>query len=65
MNIETCPICRMGSPYCTSVKRDGEAVHICGDFKQTVNAADKVDRHTLPKVHELFATLAVGNLLFK
>ena len=33
-------------------------MRICGDFKQTVDAAAKVDRYPLPKVEDLLATLA-------
>nr|XP_029714444.1 uncharacterized protein K02A2.6-like [Aedes albopictus] len=40
------------------VKKSNNRVRICGDYKQTVNPNLVVDRHPLPTVDELFASLA-------
>jgi len=34
---------------------------ISGDFKQTVNPVSTLDEYPIPKVEDLFATLAGGN----
>lgn len=50
----------MGSPNCPGAKEgilDG-TVRICGDYKLTVNQAAKVDSYPLPKINDLFASLA-------
>ena len=52
-------------PIVPVLKRDGESVQICGDFKQMVRAAAKVDRYPLPKVEDLFATLTGAKVLSK
>ena len=35
-------------------------MRICGDFKKTVNQASKVDKYPIPKIEDLFPTLAGG-----
>ncbi|XP_062542178.1 uncharacterized protein LOC134210171 [Armigeres subalbatus] len=47
------------------VKKTENRVRICGDYKQTVNPNLKVDRHPLPTVDELFASLAGGEKFSK
>ncbi|XP_058816755.1 uncharacterized protein K02A2.6-like [Topomyia yanbarensis] len=42
------------------VKKSQNRVRICGDYKQTVNPNLVVDKHPLPTVDELFASLAGG-----
>ena len=42
------------------VLKSNHSVRICGDFKQTVNKASRVDHYPLPKVEDLFATLSGG-----
>ena len=41
----------------TVLKKDG-TVRICGDYKLTVNQASKADSYPLPKIDDLFASLA-------
>ena len=53
------------APIVPVLKSDQVSVRICGDFKQTVNAAVKVDRYPLPKVEDLFARLAGGKVFSK
>ncbi|XP_062541905.1 uncharacterized protein K02A2.6-like [Armigeres subalbatus] len=47
------------------VKKSQGRVRICGDYKQTVNPNLLVDRHPLPTVDELFASLAGGQKFSK
>ena len=44
---------------------DGKTLRICGDFKVTVNKASKLDRYPIPKIEDLFATLAHGKTFTK
>ena len=53
------------SPIVTVVKSDKTSVRICGDFKQTVNPVARLDRYPIPKVDDLFATLANGVVFSK
>ena len=52
------------TPIVPVAKPDGR-YWICGDFKVTVNPALKVDQYPLPKVEDLFATLAGGRKFTK
>ena len=47
------------------VLKSDHSVRICSDFKQTVNAASRVDRYPLPKVEDLFARLSGGRVFSK
>ena len=40
-------------------------MRICGDYRMTVNQASRLDSYPLPKVDELFATLAWGTAFSK
>lgn len=42
------------------LKEDRASVRICGDYKLTVNQAPKLDSYPIPKIKDLFATLAGG-----
>ena len=53
------------SPIAAVVKSDKTSVRICGDFKQTVNPVARLDRYPIPKVDDLFATLANGKVFSK
>ena len=46
------------------MKGDG-SILICGDYRLTVNRASRLDAYPLPKVDELFATLAGGKMFSK
>ena len=41
-------------------KDDHRSIRIWGDFKCTVNSASKLDKYPIPKIEDLFATLAGG-----
>ena len=47
------------------LKSDRTSVRICGDFRMTVNPVSKLHRYPLPKVEDLFATLADGKIFTK
>ena len=47
------------------VMRQDRSVHICGDYKLIVNQAAKVDSFLLPKIDNLFASLAGGQKFLK
>ena len=52
------------APIVPVVKKDG-SIRICGDFKLTVNQAAKLDSHPLPRIEDLFASLAGGQTFSK
>ena len=52
------------SPIVSVLKSDG-SVRICGDFKVTLNSVSKLDRHPIPRIEDLFATLSGGKLFSK
>ena len=46
-----------------AVLKNDQTIRICGDFKQTINQASKLDRYPIPKIEYLFATLG-GERIF-
>ena len=46
------------------MKNDG-GVRICGDFKSTVNRAARLDKYPIPRIEDLFASLAGGKTFLK
>ena len=50
------------APIVPVLKGDG-CIRICGDYKVTVNQAAKLDKYPIPRIEELFASLAGGNKL--
>ena len=53
------------APIVPVLKADGKSLRICGDFKVTVNKASKLDHYPIPKIEDLFATLAHGKRFSK
>ena len=49
------------APIVPIIKSDN-TVHICGDFKVTINAVSKLDRCPIPKIEDFLATLSGGKL---
>ena len=47
------------------LKSDSKSVRVCGDFRMTVNPVSRLNRYSLPKVEDLFATLAEGKIFTK
>lgn len=58
--IEPVPFADWAAPIVPVLKADKESIRICGDFKQTVNTASKLDRYPIPKIEDLFAKLLGG-----
>ena len=52
------------APIVLVLKQDG-SVRICGDYKLTVNQAAKTDSFSLPRIDDLFASLAGGQAFSK
>ncbi len=53
------------APIVPVLKPDGKTVRICGDFRLTVNPVSKLDQYPIPKIEDLFATLARGEKFTK
>ncbi len=62
--IEPVAFSEWAAPIVPVVKPDG-SIRICGDFKVTVNKVAKRDMYPLPRVEELFASLAEGETFTK
>ena len=62
--IEPVEFTEWAAPIVPVVKSDG-SVRICGDYKVTVNKVAKVDTYPLPRIEDLFASLAGGKLFSK
>jgi hypothetical protein len=56
--------CEWVTPIVPVVKNTG-AVRICGDFKVTVNPVLHADQYPLPRIDDIFASLAGGERLSK
>ena len=63
--LETVEVSDWASPIISVLKPDKVNVRICGDFKQTVNPVSTLDKYPIPKVEDLFATLAGGKIFSK
>lgn len=63
--IESTQFADWAAPIVPVLKSDGKSLRICGDFKMTVNQASKLDRYPIPKIEDLFAKLAGGQMFTK
>ena len=63
--LETVEVSEWASPIVSVLKPDKINVRICRDFKQTVNPASTLDKYPIPKIEDLFATLAGGKIFSK
>ena len=52
------------APIVPVIKKDG-SVCICGDYKVTINQASKNDTYPLPRIDDLFVSLAGGTIFSK
>ena len=62
--IEPVQFSKWAAPIVPVVKGDG-TVHICGDYKLTVNQASTVDSYPLPRINDLFQSLSGGQQFSK
>ena len=62
--IEPVQFSEWAAPVVPVLKRDG-SVRLCGDYKSTVNRAAKTDTYPLPRIEDLFASLAGGTVFSK
>ena len=53
------------APIVAVLKGDRTSVRVCGDFRMTVNPVSKLNHYPIPKVEDLFATLAEGKVFTK
>ena len=60
--IEAIQFADWAAPIVPVVKQDG-SVHICGDYKVTINRAVKLNTYPLLKIQDLLASLAGGKSL--
>ena len=47
------------------IMKHNNPIHICGDYKTTVNQVSKLDNYPIPKVEDLLATLGGGEKFTK
>ena len=52
------------APIVPIVKEDGQ-IRICGDYRATVNQASKLECYPIPRIDELFASMAGGSSFTK
>ena len=62
--IQPVPFSDWAAPIVPVLKRDG-AVRICGDYKLTINREAERDVYPLPRVEDLFSSLAEGDAFTK
>ena len=53
------------APIVPILKADGHHVHICGDYKVTINQVAKLDGYPLPKIEDIFSKLSGGTIFTK
>lgn len=53
------------APIVPILKSDKVSVRICGDYKLTVNKASRIDNYPIPKIADIFSTLAGGKMFTK
>ena len=57
--LEAVKVSDWASPIVPIIKGN-QSLHICGDYKTTVNKVSKLDNYPIPKPDDLFATLSGG-----
>ncbi len=63
--IEPVQFAEWAAPIVPVFKQDKKSLCICGDFKQTVNRASKLDTYPIPKIEDLFAKMSSGKTFTK
>ena len=62
--LEPVPFSDWAAPIVPVMKSD-KSIRICGDFKQTINKVSKLERYSIPRINDLFATLSGGTSFSK
>ena len=62
--IEPIEFSEWAAPIVPVLKKDG-SIRICGDYKVTINQASQADSYPLPRIDDLFASLAGGKRFSK
>ena len=62
--IEPVEFSEWAAPIVPVIKKDG-SIRLCGDYKTTVNQAARVDSYPIPRIEDLFASLAGGKAFSK
>ena len=65
VTLEPVEVAEWAASIVSVLKPDKINVRICGDFKQTVNPVSTLDKYPIPKVEDLFSTLAGGKIFSK
>ena len=63
--LESVEYAEWASPIVPVLKKDKSSVRVCGDFKQTINPVSRLDQYPIPKVVDLFTSLAGGHVFSK
>ena len=63
--IEPVQFAEWAAPIVPVLKKEKKSLRICGDFKQTVNRASKLDKYPIPKIEDLFAKMCGGKTFTK
>lgn len=48
------------TPVVLILKRDKKTLHLCGDYRLTINRAVKLDQYPIPKIEDLLTKIAAG-----
>ena len=63
--VEPIQFSEWAAPVVPVLKSDRESIRLCGDFKMTVNQIAKPDQCPIPRLEDLFSTLAGGKTFTK
>ena len=63
--IEPVQFAEWAAPIVPVLKKEKKSLRICGDFKQTVNRASKLDKYPIHKIEDLFAKMSGGKTFTK
>ena len=63
--IEPVKYSEWAAPIVPVLKSDQSSVHICGDYKMTINQVAKPDCYPIPRIEDLFASLSNGERFTK
>ena len=58
--VEPVQFSEWAAPVVSVLKSDQESIHLCGDYKLTVNQVTKPDQYPIPQLEDLFIMLTWG-----